>query len=93
MSHWPLTDPVAGAFASALRDAYRAWREEHPDPETEPGEWGPDVRRLEVSAEYRPGGTGFIAVTVISSRPGRSAVQGFSLFSQSGKVRLCRKNA
>lgn len=93
MNHPPLTDPLAKAFAAAMRDAYRCWRRFHPDPDTDAGDWGPDVSRLELTCHYHPGGTGFVAVSVVSRRPGRSDVHSFVLTSQSGEVRLARHAA
>lgn len=93
MDQQRLGDNLAAAFAAAMRDAYRSYRQAHPEAFGAPGEWGPDVKRIELHAQYEPTGRGTIAVEVVSRRPLGSHLEAFTLFSHAQDVSLRRRKA
>lgn len=91
MLHEHPDDPLARAYAAAMRDGYRQWLKEHHagrDPELV---YAYEVAKLEVLAELTAGGKATVLVRIESTRPHHSATYPFSFSSLGGKHRLKRK--
>lgn len=84
-------DALGAAIAQAMRSALREWSREHgngADPEVL---WSTDVVKLTIHATYTPSHHGFLAVEVVSKRPGRTDLYPFHLQRGSGRVLVSKR--
>lgn len=93
MAESGLSDALAQSFATAMRDAFLSWKRQHAPSVGGQEAFAMWVRRIEVSAQYAPGGRGFVSVEVLDRRPGRSTLESYQLVSSRSATTLERRKA